>query len=262
MKPPFPDPSRFECLTARERECLRMVLDHRTAKEMALEVGVSHHAVEKRLKRAREKLGAATSLEAARWYAGHYGQTVSGSSDLALHPGLAASSNSPSRWMASNWRYLIMIAFPAALAVLLATSQGVQSNDPDQIVRSLERTLSDEMALAEAMFDKMDRDGSSTLDEAEFVAPYGKDITDVSQLDGVVVAVSREDGKAIRLSPEEGQKITLKPADSSFADRRRAMFALLDQNKDGAIDREEFTTGQLEGIGPKSFSIELENEDG
>ena len=155
-----------------------------------------------------------------------------------------------------------MFAVPATLAVLLVASQGVQDTDPDQVARSLERTLGEEMALADAMFDRMDRDASSTLDEAEFVSPFGTDIADVSQLEGVVVAVSREDGKAVRLSPKEAQKITLKAADSSFADRRRALFALLDQDKDDVIGREEFTRGQLEGIGPKSFSIELENEDG
>ena len=65
-------------LTDNERECLERVLDHQTAKEMARDLGISHHAVEKRLKRTRERLGAATSLEAAR----RYGETVSGSPDL------------------------------------------------------------------------------------------------------------------------------------------------------------------------------------
>lgn len=53
-------------LTEREKEALRLWLEHRTAKEIALDLGISHHAVEKRLKMARTKLGTATSLQAAR----------------------------------------------------------------------------------------------------------------------------------------------------------------------------------------------------
>lgn len=53
-------------LTENERECLRRRLLPQTAKEMALDLGISPHAVEKRLKMARAKLGLSSSLEAAR----------------------------------------------------------------------------------------------------------------------------------------------------------------------------------------------------
>ncbi len=53
-------------LTPAERECLRRCLEHQTAKQMAIDLGVSAHAVEKRLKMARAKLGLSSSLEAAR----------------------------------------------------------------------------------------------------------------------------------------------------------------------------------------------------
>ena len=53
-------------LTEREKDCLRRWLLHKTAKEIAIDLGVSPHAVEKRLKMARAKLGVSTSLEAAR----------------------------------------------------------------------------------------------------------------------------------------------------------------------------------------------------
>ena len=43
-------------LTGGEKECLRRFLRHQTAKEIALDLGISHHAVEKRLKMARVKL--------------------------------------------------------------------------------------------------------------------------------------------------------------------------------------------------------------
>jgi len=53
-------------LTAAERECLKRCLDHQTAKQMAIDLGISAHAVEKRLKMARAKLGLSSSLEAAK----------------------------------------------------------------------------------------------------------------------------------------------------------------------------------------------------
>jgi DNA-binding CsgD family transcriptional regulator len=72
-------------LTERERVCLRQWLQHRSAKEIAADLGISHHAVEKRLKMARTKLGATSSLEAARMLAETegYGQAVPQSPDLA-----------------------------------------------------------------------------------------------------------------------------------------------------------------------------------
>lgn len=53
-------------LTMAERECLKRCLNHQTAKQMALDLGISPHAVEKRLKMARAKLGLSSSLEAAK----------------------------------------------------------------------------------------------------------------------------------------------------------------------------------------------------
>jgi len=53
-------------LTANEKDCLRRRLLPQTAKEMATDLGISPHAVEKRLKMARAKLGVSSSLAAAR----------------------------------------------------------------------------------------------------------------------------------------------------------------------------------------------------
>ncbi len=71
-------------MTEREKVCLRQWLNHKSAKEIAADLGISHHAVEKRLKMARTKLGAVSSLEAARMLgeAEGYGQTVAQSPDL------------------------------------------------------------------------------------------------------------------------------------------------------------------------------------
>lgn len=74
-------------LTEREKVCLRQWLQHKSAKEIAADLRISHHAVEKRLKMARTKLGVASSLEAARMLseAEGYGQTVAQTPDLAPH---------------------------------------------------------------------------------------------------------------------------------------------------------------------------------
>jgi DNA-binding CsgD family transcriptional regulator len=74
-------------LTEREKVCLRQWLQHKSAKEIAVDLGISHHAVEKRLKMARIKLGATSSLEAARMLreAEGYGQAVAQSPDLVSH---------------------------------------------------------------------------------------------------------------------------------------------------------------------------------
>jgi DNA-binding CsgD family transcriptional regulator len=88
------DRDSLERLTERERVCLRQWLQHKSAKEIAADLGISHHAVEKRLKMARTKLGATSSLEAARMLgeAEGYGQAVTQSPDLVsdalpLHSG-------------------------------------------------------------------------------------------------------------------------------------------------------------------------------
>ena len=71
-------------LTEREKVCLRQWLQHKSAKEIAADLGITHHAVEKRLKMARIKLSATSSLEAARTLgeAEGYGQAVAQSPDL------------------------------------------------------------------------------------------------------------------------------------------------------------------------------------
>jgi DNA-binding CsgD family transcriptional regulator len=78
-------------LTAGEKECLERRLQHQTAKEIALELGVSPHAVEKRLKMARAKLGLSSSLDAARLVAASERdqQTVPQTPDLATGPSAA-----------------------------------------------------------------------------------------------------------------------------------------------------------------------------
>ena len=105
-------------LTPREKEVLRAWLDHKSAKEIALDLGITHHAVEKRLKMARTKLGAASSREAARILAhaeeasAGYGQAVTAPPDLPAPP-----RPGPSR----RYRSVLLggIAMSLALVVVL-----------------------------------------------------------------------------------------------------------------------------------------------
>jgi DNA-binding CsgD family transcriptional regulator len=73
-------------LSPRQEQCLRGVLELKSAKEIARDLGISPDAVEKHLKVSRQKLGATTSAEAARIFASAYrGRDFPhcGSSDLS-----------------------------------------------------------------------------------------------------------------------------------------------------------------------------------
>ena len=103
-------------LTEREKVCLRHWLQHKSAKEIAADLHISHHAVEKRLKMARTKLGTTSSMAAARLLsrAERYDQTVAEASDLTA----------PSRpsYAADYWPLIlgaIVMTFIAAALLLL-----------------------------------------------------------------------------------------------------------------------------------------------
>lgn len=53
-------------LTARQLQCLERFWARKSAKVIGLELGISHHAVEKHLQAARHSLSVGTSIEAAR----------------------------------------------------------------------------------------------------------------------------------------------------------------------------------------------------
>ena len=56
-------------LTDRQREVLDMVLEHKTSKEIARELGIGPKTVDRHIDAAREKLGVADRNAAARLYA-------------------------------------------------------------------------------------------------------------------------------------------------------------------------------------------------
>lgn len=56
----------IDLLTDQQKQCLRLVADMRSSKEIARELGISHHTVDQRIKRALFLLGLSKRIEAAR----------------------------------------------------------------------------------------------------------------------------------------------------------------------------------------------------
>ena len=59
-------PDLITKLSDAQRECLRLVNAHLTSKEIAIQLGVSHHTVNQRIERACRTLGVPTRKDAAR----------------------------------------------------------------------------------------------------------------------------------------------------------------------------------------------------
>ncbi len=108
-------------LTENERACLIRRLSHQTAKEMAIELGISPHAVEKRLKMARTKLGVSSSLEAARLLEAseRYGRTGPQASDLAAEIAIRQDGADPATPRPA-WRRIAPYLLTGAVAMSLA----------------------------------------------------------------------------------------------------------------------------------------------
>lgn len=161
-------------LTRREQEVLRGILERKTAKEMALDLGISHHAVEKRLKRARHKLGAATSLEAARLYDKRYGETVSGPSDLGGGPADGANLQGAGRFPARR-----LIAGVSIIMIIISIAALMLAHPTDKA----------------GVFEKLDSDRSGTIELAEFLDREAS-ATRVTLVDGTQTSSSTVEGTA------------------------------------------------------------------
>ena len=55
-------------LTTKQREVLDLLIEHKTSKEIARELGISPHTVDQRIQFAKEKLGASSRSEVAQLY--------------------------------------------------------------------------------------------------------------------------------------------------------------------------------------------------
>ena len=162
-------------LTEREKQCLRQWLQHKSAKEIAAELGISHHAVEKRLKMARIKLDAASSLHAARMLgeAEGYGQTVAYPPDLPSHsPPLQSVVTRPLIFGA-----IAMSLMGAALLALLAqpgggtsapTERALLAREYDDQLNSILSSLVDSAVINAGGEVRLDR----PVGDQRFLAPY------------------------------------------------------------------------------------------
>lgn len=154
-------------LTANEKECLRRRLLPQTAKEMAIDLGISPHAVEKRLKMARTKLGLSSSLQAARMLAG-YERTIPEETDLA---GNDRPEQAPPR-ATGNRRRVLLISGVALMSLILAAlfafAPAQQETAPPEPAPGMRKaSLDDATALATEGFRSHDRDASGFLEMSE-----------------------------------------------------------------------------------------------
>lgn len=160
-------------LTDNEKECLRRRLQQQTAKEMALELGVSPHAVEKRLKMARTKLGLSSSLEAARLLAAteEYHQAGPQATDLPSAPPISEKRLDRPLILGG----LVMTLVAAAIVAIAAQSSGSVAEvgtTPDNFRMApasdfVDGTPEELRAFAEERFRTMDKDGSGFVERDE-----------------------------------------------------------------------------------------------
>ena len=73
-----PVKDRFEKVTDPQKQCLRLVADLMSSKQIARQLDISHHTVDQRLKRAQAILGASGRAEAARMLLNHEATTKIG----------------------------------------------------------------------------------------------------------------------------------------------------------------------------------------
>ncbi len=137
-------------LTIAERDCLKRCLNHQTAKQMAIDLGVSPHAVEKRLKMARAKLGLSSSLEAAKLVEAleQSGRLGPGSSDLPaddVRPeegGTEAAPRNETAWIKRRHpAYVVsgamLMSFFAAIALMIVVqSSGAVEGQASPLARA------------------------------------------------------------------------------------------------------------------------------
>jgi DNA-binding CsgD family transcriptional regulator len=167
-------------LTDREKDCLRRLLRHQTAKEMAIDMGISPHAIEKRLKMARTKLGVSSSLQASRLLAAREGYQTTVPQPSELDGTLAPRKVLGRRSMALG-AFLMSITVVAIITVMLnavtPAAESIEIPKPGEIVISGPST-----------FDELDKDKSGFLvgEEGPSLLRFGGDPTYERLSDGKV----------------------------------------------------------------------------
>jgi DNA-binding CsgD family transcriptional regulator len=110
-----PASDRLTGLSPRERDCLRLVLENRSSKQIARELGLRHSSVDTHIARARAKLGVRDRHEAARllasWETGQPSLNRSVSASEAKQPSLLPALSS-----LNYGQQLLMVALCALAA--------------------------------------------------------------------------------------------------------------------------------------------------
>jgi DNA-binding CsgD family transcriptional regulator len=231
-----PDPltrAALARLTEREKDCLRRRLLHQTAKEMALELGVSPHAVEKRLKTARAKLGVGSSLEAARRLAALEGYQLPGSQSPDLAAAASAAHKRLAKPLALGGTAMILSAaaliFLAAQASSFGDVAAAPEASPEPIAKTyapsdfVKATPAEILVIVQTTFHTFDKDHSGFLEgeESPMVEPAGG--SPIYRLD--------KDGKPV----PTGQVVH-----RTLAQLRKIFYTQADTDHDGKVSFEEY----------------------
>ncbi len=224
-------------LTANEKECLRRRLLPQTAKEMAIDLGVSPHAVEKRLKMARAKLGVSSSVAAARLLASveRYDPPVPYSPDLSRGPGLEEAEHRAApviglRSRSALFKGSIMLIAFWLIALASQDAQAPVSPPSSPKVEHLQDIATRKVGMNEAAafirmgFPAKDKDGSGYLDPGEASAMEPRD---------------RSRDTSLPPAP---------PIGSPDPAAERKWMAKLDTDRDGKVSEEEYVSYLLPWI--------------
>jgi DNA-binding CsgD family transcriptional regulator len=220
-------------LTEREKDCLRRWPAHQTAKEIALDLDISPHAIEKRLKMARAKLGVSSSLEAARLLeaAEGYGQMGPRAPDLAT----ATPQGQEDLTRPLVLGGIAMILFAAALIFVAAQAPGTTQvapspvTDPEPITKHfpptdfVKATPAEILVIVQNTFHVLDKDHSGFLegDESPMVAPA----------EGSPVYRRDKNGKVLATGEVVHQTLD---------QLRKNFYAQADTDRDGKVSFEEY----------------------
>lgn len=232
-------------LTERERQALRGWLEHKTAKEIALDLGVSHHAIEKRLKTARLKLGVASSLEAARLLAeadalsGRYQPAGAQLSEVPL----AAQERQQWRPQPRIMGAFAML-FTIVAAIVLSQQATPQAASPPASTSSAEERIA---ASSRRTFNLLDEDRSGYLEPPE--SPIIQFAVIDKQETAAAVARVLNEARAERQGKPAITTSGLKLAGSASAEE---FYREADRDGDGKVSYAEFhqwSAAQLASIG-------------
>lgn len=235
-------------LTEREKECLRAWLDHKTAKEIALDLGISHHAVEKRLKMARIKLEVANSIDAARLLAEAegYGQTVAQPPDL---PGIVANVQRSRFRKLELGAFIMVLATAVTLALLMQGSGEAGSLSTEADVGSGQATQGNK-----GVYEAIENGEERSIEELEFVKAspervraYMRQEFDASDKDGSgFIEIEEAPLRLAAMKPRPADEPIRPYRKEDVAEEwhgpaaRRQYIANLDENDDGRVSFEEY----------------------